>query len=496
MDLVIEDLPALIFSAGCSTTTTTTTTIDDEISWEDWPPLPVNWPHEDPHSFFPGTGDPYFPAVPHSIKNRSSTTTSTTTTPLDDPTPPITLPVDSEKDRRLFHLLIAAAEALSGDDLNGRDLARVILVRLKELVSTDNAGSGAERLAAHFSDALSALLDGDAASPRSGESNHLPRHLYPATEVLTAFQLLQDMSPFASFGHLTANQAILEAVAGESRVHIIDYDIAEGIQWASLIQAMASRNEGVPPPHLKITAVTNGRRSSASVAQEAGRRLADFAISVGQPFSFRLCRLDRQRRFQPAAIKVVKEESVVVNCVLHPGQVGHGHYSVASVGSFLVGAVALGARIVTVIEEGPGSGTSGVEKGGFLGRFVVELQRYMAIWESLEEGFPKQRRVREMVERMIMGPRISGAVRRAHERDDSSDLAVEEWMVAAGFKRVGLSFFNLCQARLLLGFFNEGYKVEGDASNKIVLSWKSQPLLSASVWAIPTLTTPPPAPPF
>ncbi|XP_020591333.1 nodulation-signaling pathway 2 protein-like [Phalaenopsis equestris] len=472
----MENFPPLIFPAGSSATTNTTTTADDDISLQEWPSPQLNWSPETLH--------PYFAAAPHMSSTNSS--------PAENPSSPITPPIDSDKDRRFIHLLTAAAEALSGH-VDGRDLARVILVRLKELISTDNTASSFERLSAHFTDALTALLDGFNASPNRGEPNQLPRHLYPATEVLTAFQLLQDMSPLASFGHLTANQAILEAVSGERRVHIIDYDIAEGIQWASLIQAMASRYDGAPTPHLKITAVTNGRRRSASEAKEAGRRLTNFAASVGQPFSFRLCRgrLDQQKRFQPVAVKVVKGEPLVVNCVLHSGQNGYSHGSVASVGSFLLSAAELGARLVTVIEEEVGGESVGEEKGSFLRRFVVELQRYKAIWESLEDGFPKQGRVREMVERVILGPRIFAAVRRAYGRNESG-VPSGEWMAAVGFKRVDLSFFNHCQARLLLGFFNEGYRVEDDASNKIVLSWKSRRLLSASVW-IPTLRSPSPA---
>ncbi|KAL0909590.1 hypothetical protein M5K25_020474 [Dendrobium thyrsiflorum] len=490
MELVLDDLPALIFSVGSSTTTTTT--VNDDISWDDWPSPHLNWSHEDFHPFFAAAaGDHYFATPPHNIQNQSSSTSSTTTTPEDDPTPPTKFPVESDKTQRLLHLLTAVAEALSGD-LNGQYLARVILIRLKELLSTDNAGSGIERLTNHFTEALDALLDGDATFPRRSESNQFPYRHYPAAEVLTAFQLLQDMSPIASFGHLTANQAIIEAVAGERRVHIVDYDIAEGIQWASLIQAMVSRNDGLPPPHLKITAVTNSRRRSASAAKETGRRLSDFAASLGQPFSFRLCRLDQQKRFQPAAVKVVKGEPVVVNCVLCPGQVGYGHGSVTSVGSFLLGAVALRARLVTLIEEDIGA-AAGDEKGSFLRRFMIELERYMAIWESLEAGFPKQGRVREMVERVILGPRIIGAVRRAYGCEPMAEEC-GEWMAAAGFARVELSFFNLCQARLLLGIFNDGYKVEDDASNKLLLSWKSRRLLSASVWTIPTRMSPSPSP--
>ncbi|KAK8921691.1 Nodulation-signaling pathway 2 protein [Platanthera zijinensis] len=514
MVLLMENMPALIFAAGSSTTTTTT--VDGEISWDEWSP-DLTWSKEDFQPLFsasnrtelynnpfkfPAVGDSLAAVQAHNIKDCSFHTNSVTNLgsggiPSKDPASPISFADDENRGERLLHLLMAAAEAFSGGS-STRDLARVILVRLKEL---NTSASGIERLAAHFTDALQSLVDGDcAAVPRRGEAERLPYRHYPEGEVLTAFHLLQDMSPFASFGHLTANQAILEAFAGERRVHIVDYDIADGVQWASLIQALASRTGGGPlSPHLKITALTNGTWRSASIAQEAGRRLSAFAESVEQPFSFRMCRLDQRKRFLPATVKVVKGEPVVVNCVIHPPQLGHGHCSSESISSFLAGAAALGARLVTVVEEESGD-DAGDENGRFFRRFMNGLERYMAVWESLEAGFPKQRRVREMVERVILGPRISETVRRAYVQNNGVSAAAAEnsgqWMAAVGFEKVGLSFFNLCQARLLLGLFNDGYRVEEVAPNKLVLSWKSCRLLSASVWAVPALVLPSPSPPF
>ncbi|KAI4967127.1 hypothetical protein ZWY2020_030284 [Hordeum vulgare] len=182
----------------------------------------------------------------------------------------------------LLHLLMAAAEALSGPH-KSRELARVILVRLKEMVSSTSgnaAASNMERLAAHFTDALQGLLDGSHSV--AGTSRQAASHHHSTGDVLTAFQMLQDMSPYMKFGHFTANQAILEAVAGDRRVHIVDYDLAEGIQWASLMQAMTSRPDGVSPPHLRITAITRSGGAARAV-QEAGRRLAAFAGPSGSP---------------------------------------------------------------------------------------------------------------------------------------------------------------------------------------------------------------------
>ncbi|XP_020584540.1 nodulation-signaling pathway 2 protein-like, partial [Phalaenopsis equestris] len=369
------------------------------------------------------------------------------------------------------HLLMAPAEALSGDQKSPH-LARVILARLKELVPTDQSftSSGIQRLSAHFTDALLALLDN-------------PHQLhYSASEVLTASKSFHDMSPCASFGHLTANQAILEAIAGERRIHVLDYDIGEGVQWASFMQALSS-NPNTAAPHLRITAISNGTKGSASASQEVGRRLSAFAATIGQPFSFRIARLDQTKIFTPAAVKIVKGEALVANCVLHPAQL----CSAASLASFLTGAAALGARVLTVIEEESGSVEAREEKG-LVGEFRDELERYMAIWESLEAGYPMQARVREMVERVILKPRIAAAVMRAYGRKEGREGVAErcgEWMAAVGFQRVGLSFFNVCQAQLLLGLFNGGYCVEREEMNKLALCWKSCRLLSASVWAVP-----------
>ncbi|XP_051123981.1 protein NODULATION SIGNALING PATHWAY 2 [Andrographis paniculata] len=481
MAMVMNELD---FSNLSYSTTTTASATDDGCNWNDWSPV-VDWEalsggQEDFHNLFDTIMDD------QSVEPNDSSTYNTVS-------PEYNLMPDDEMDNagedfkglRLIHLLMAAAEALAGAN-KCRELARVILVRLKELVSPDD-GTNMERLAAYFTDALQTLLDGGSGGG-AGHGKQTPnalRHQHHQSDVLAAFQLLQDMSPYVKFGHFTANQAILEAVTHDRRVHIVDYDIMEGIQWASLMQALVSRKDGPPTPHLKITALSrggSGRRSFGTV-QETGRRLTAFAASIGQPFSFHQCRFDADETFNPSSLKLVKGEALVINCMLH---LPHFSYRAPdSIASFLSGSKALNPRIVTLVEEemGPAS------QPGFVGRFMESLHHYSAVYDSLEAGFPMQGRARALVERVFLGPRIAGSLGRIYgsreqDEEDEEEWSWGQWLGTVGFRPVSISFANRCQAKLLLGLYNDGYRAEELDNNKLVLGWKSRRLLSASIWTL------------
>ncbi|KAF5195713.1 Nodulation-signaling pathway 2 protein [Thalictrum thalictroides] len=503
----MEDIVTQLEFSGCSTTT------DITCAWNDWGPI-VDWDalSGDHHDDFRGLIESMLVMEDdhhHHIMMFDSPDMSNSTSTTSTGTPPFTIieqeeeeeeeetqiiEHDDSKGLRLVHLLMAAAEALTGAN-KSRDLARVILVRLKELVSP-TTGTNMERLAAYFTDALQGLLEGAGVHSKHHNQNYStngPHHLitndhhgHHQTDVLSAFQLLQDMSPYVKFGHFTANQAILEAVTDDRRIHIVDYDIMEGIQWASFMQALVTRKDGAPSPHLRITAITrvgNARKSIGSV-QETGRRLVAFAASIGQPFSFHQCRLDPDETFRPSALKLVKGEALVINCMLH---FPHYNYrSPDSVASFLSGTKTLNPRVVTLVEEEVGP----IGEAGFVGRFMDTLHHYSAVYDSLEAGFPMQSRSRALVERVFLGPRIAGSLARIYRaRGEDSEGHVcswGEWMNGAGFDPVGISFSNHCQAKLLLGLFNDGYRVEELRKNTLVLGWKSRRLLSASIWTVPS----------
>nr|XP_043614242.1 protein NODULATION SIGNALING PATHWAY 2 [Erigeron canadensis] len=492
MAMVVNQLQEFFlsdFTTTASTTTTTTSTNsttsaeDDGCrNWADWSPV-VDWdafsvhPQENFHDLFgPEMDEETDKTVSYSEDNQNlaSSDALMMEAAVDGPS-------DDSKGLRLVHLLMAAAEAMSNDN-KSHDLAAVILVRLKDLVSS-NEGTNMERLAAHFTDALLSLLESAGCSGGGGsggfhykQTHHLNHH--HKTDVLAAFQLLQDMSPFVKFGHFTANQAIIEAITHERRVHIIDYDIMEGIQWPSLMQALISRKDGPPTPHLRITALSRpgSGRKSISTVQETGRRLTAFAASIGQPFSFHQCKLDADETFKPSSLKIVRGEAIIVNCMLH---LPHFTYrSPNSVASFLSGSKTLNPKLITLVEE-----ESPKVEGGFVGRFMDTLHRYSALYDSLEAGFPMQGRARALVERVFLGPRILGSLARVYHANGECG-SWGDWLSSdSGIRPVNISFSNHCQAKLLLGLFSDGYRAEEAGSNKLILGWKSRRLLSASIWS-------------
>ncbi|KAK1432359.1 hypothetical protein QVD17_09255 [Tagetes erecta] len=485
--MVVEDLPEIALSdfttTTASTTNSTTTPEDDHChNWGGWSPV-VDWdalsvhPEETFGDLFESEMDEETDkTVSYSDDDRN----------LGSPDEmmietPVSALSDDMKGLRLVHLLMAAAEAISSGN-KSHDLAGVILVRLKDLVSA-NEGTNMERLTAYFTDALLHLLEsgvGGGSGASGGLHYKQPNQLHHhKTDILAAFQLLQDMSPYVKFGHFTANQAIIEAVTHERRVHIIDYDIMEGIQWASLMQALISRKDGPPTPHLRITALSRpgSGRKSISTVQETGRRLTAFAASINQPFSFHQCKLDTDETFKPSSLKLVRGEAIIINCMLH---LPHFTYrSPSSIASFLTGSKTLNPKLVTLVEEEP----SPKLEPGFVGRFMDILHHYSAVYDSLEAGFPMQGRARALVERVFLGPRIVGSLARVYNEQGECGSWGDWLMGEPGFEPVSISFANHCQAKLLLGLFNDGYRAEESGSNKLVLGWKSRRLLSASVWS-------------
>lgn len=371
----------------------------------------------------------------------------------------------------LVHLLTAGAEAVARRDM---DLASVILVRLKDMVSC--LGNTMQRVVAYFIQGLEHQIQG---VKRVDQVSNIKSQ----GDILAAFQILHEIFPYIKFGHFTANQAILEAVQGVNRVHIVDFEIMEGIQWPALMQALVSRKGG--PPDLHITALCRPHwEHGLAMVQKTGKRLSEFASALGLPFSFNILKTEHDEGFNANKLKFVEGEALVVNCMVHLPHMPRR--SMASVVSFLQGMHMLSPTIITLVEEELGCNTTPVAS-----YFSEALYHFHAICDSLEACLPAEVEARMLVERIFMAPRIDNVVAMwsrtmspcsVHGMEVSDKYKWSTVMHSAGFKPLPLSCHSQSQAKLLLGLHRDGFNLE-EQSHYLVLGWQSKPLFAASVWS-------------
>uniref|UniRef100_A0ACD5UZF9 Uncharacterized protein n=1 Tax=Avena sativa TaxID=4498 RepID=A0ACD5UZF9_AVESA len=369
---------------------------------------------------------------------------------------------------RLLRLLLRCAEAVAVDQLPE---ARDMLQEVAELASP--FGSSPERVAAYFGDALCARV----LSSYLGAYSPLavsPLAAAQSRRISSAFQAYNALSPLVKFSHFTANKAILQALDGEDRVHVIDIDIMQGLQWPGLFHMLASRP--CRPLSLRVT----GLGASLDVLEATGRRLADFAASLGLPFEF-----------QPIQGKIghVADTAALLGPPRH-----HHHHREATVVYWMhhclydvtgsdVGTVrllkSLRPKLITIVEQDLG------HSGDFLGRFVEALHYYSALFDALGDGASAgAEEERHAVERLLLGAEIRNIVAVGGPKR-TGEVRVERWgdeLRRAGFRPVSLSGAPAAQARLLLGMYPwKGYTlVEEDGCLK--LGWKDLSLLTASSW--------------
>lgn len=200
----------------------------------------------------------------------------------------------------LLTLLLQCAEAVSAENLED---ANKMLLEISQLSTP--FGTSAQRVAAYFSEAISARL----VSSCLGIYATLPNTPH-SHKVASAFQVFNGISPFVKFSHFTANQAIQEAFDREERVHIIDLDIMQGLQWPGLFHILASRPGG--PPYVRLTGLGN----SMETLEATGKRLSDFASKLGLPFEF-FPVADKVGNLDPERLNVTKTEAVAVHWLQH-----------------------------------------------------------------------------------------------------------------------------------------------------------------------------------
>ncbi|XP_075485756.1 protein SCARECROW-like [Primulina tabacum] len=368
-----------------------------------------------------------------------------------------------EQGLQLLTLLLQCAEAVSADKL---DEANKLLLEISQLATP--FGTSAQRVAAYFSEAMSARL----VSSCIGIYAALPTVPH-SQKMATAFQVFNGISPFVKFSHFTANQAIQEAFEREDRVHIIDLDIMQGLQWPGLFHILASRPGG--PPFVRLTGLGN----SAEALEATGKRLSDFAEKLGLPFEFSPI-TEKVGNLNPENLNVSSREAVAVHWLQH------SLYDVTgSDANTLWFLQRVSPKVVTVVEQDLS------HTGSFLGRFVEAIHYYSALFDSLGACYGEESEERHAVEQQLLSREIKNVlgVGGPSRRGEAKFTNWREKLQQSGFKGISLAGNAAAQATLLLGMFpsSGGYTLVEDKGS-LKLGWKDLCLLTASAWR-PSLST-------
>ncbi|KAF2285860.1 hypothetical protein GH714_008461 [Hevea brasiliensis] len=165
----------------------------------------------------------------------------------------------------LKQLLIACAKALAENNINEFDK---LIEKARGAVSI--SGEPIQRLGAY-------LVEGLVARKKSS-GNNIYRSLScrepESRDLLSYMQILYEICPYLKFGYMAANGAIAEACKNEDRIHIIDFQIAQGTQWITLLQALAAKPDGAP--HVRITGIDDpvNKHARGDGLEAVQRRLA------------------------------------------------------------------------------------------------------------------------------------------------------------------------------------------------------------------------------
>ena len=366
----------------------------------------------------------------------------------------------------LISLLMACVEAIGS-----RNIAAIshFIAKLGDLASPK--GSPISRVTAYFTEALALRVS------RFWPSIFhvsIPRELDRADDdSCTALRLLNQVSPILKFIHFTSNEILLRAFEGKDRVHIIDFDIKQGLQWPSLFQSLASRTN--PPSHVRITGIGESKQE----LNETGDRLAGFAEALNLPFEFHPV-VDRLEDVRLWMLHVKDKESVAVNCIfqlhktLYDGSGG-------ALRDFLGLIRSTNPCIVLMAEQEAEHNELSLET-----RVSATLRYYSSIFDSIDHCLPLDSPVRMKVEEMFAREIRNIIACEGSDRVERHE-SFEKWrrlMEQGGFRCTGISEREMLQSQMLLKMYScENYSVSKRGQDAaLTLSWLDQPLYTVSAW--------------
>ncbi|WVZ74320.1 hypothetical protein U9M48_022518 [Paspalum notatum var. saurae] len=362
--------------------------------------------------------------------------------------------------QQLLDELVAAAKAAEAGNSIG---AREILARLNHQLPP--LGKPFLRSASYLKEALLLAL----AEDHHSASCRLTSALDVALK-LEAYKSFSDLSPVLQFANFTATQALLDEIAcsAASCIHVIDFDLGVGGQWASFLQELAHRRGagGAALPFVKLTAIVSAASHHPLELRLTQDNISQFAADLGIPFEFGVVSADR---INPAELISTTGDEVVA-VVLPVGCSARAQ----PLPVILRSVKQLGPKIVIAIDHGGDRADL-----PFSQHFLNCFQSCMFLLDSLDAaGIDADSACK--IEKFLIQPRIEDTVLGWGKAD--KPMPWRSAFAASGFAPVPPSILAEAQADCLLKRVQvHGFHVE-KCGVGLTLYWRRGELVTVSAW--------------
>ncbi|XP_065875574.1 scarecrow-like protein 32 [Euphorbia lathyris] len=376
-------------------------------------------------------------------------------------------------------LLLHCASALESND---GTLAQQVMWVLNNVASV--VGDPNQRLTSWF---LRALISRASTWMNLDGSSSFQRRKMSVTELAGYVDLI----PWHRFGFCASNGAIIKAIEGYQKVHILDFSITHCMQWPTLIDALGKRPEG--PPSLRIT-VPSFRPPVPPFlnvsTEEVGLRLSNFAKYRDVPFEFKA--IDASPRKQksgfsiemllsqltPSLLNLQNDEALVVNCQNWLRYLSDGTISLRH--DFVQTIKGLNPSIVVIVDE-----DSDLSAPCLSSRITTCFNYLWIPFDALETLLPRDSCQRIEYESDI-GHKIENIISyegfQRIERLESGSNQIQR-MRNAGFVSVQFCEETVKQMKSLLDEHASGWGMKRE-EEMLVLTWKGHNSVFATAWIV------------
>ncbi|PRQ48155.1 putative transcription factor GRAS family [Rosa chinensis] len=403
-------------------------------------------------------------------------------------------------------LLVHCANAIETNDAT---LAQQILWVLNNIAPPD--GDSNQRLACAFLRALIARAARSGSLKLLAAMNAAQANLAIHTHKFSVIELAGfiDLTPWHRFGFTAANSVILEAVEGYSVIHIVDLSLTHCMQIPTLVDAIASRQDGLTtPPLLKLTVAGTTEDVPPMLDlsyEELGSKLVNFARSRNIILEFRVipssytdgfANLIEQLRVQNLVYPESGHEALVINChmMLHyiPEETFQNFEPCSSSSTsittsssslrsmFLKAVRGLDPTVVVVVDE-----DADLTSNDLVGRLRSAFNYLWIPYDTIDTFLPRGSKQRQWYEADMCWKIENVIAYEGFQRVERLEPKCRwvQRMRSAGFRSVSFGVEAVNEVKAMLDEHAAGWGLKREEED-LVLTWKGHNVVFATAWML------------